>query len=374
VIHDVTVVGGDVPGFATFGREVLRAVFDDDADTWTLITDAGQRRTRILLAAEAQLIPWTPNLPGHGDFRGEWVHATAIAPDFDPAAQRIAVVGGDSTAGRLIGKLTRSASWVKVFPLPPRRVVRPIRRTRRYVRRRPELVAAPIEAVTARGIRTADGTRHEIDTIIFGTGFAVTAERPRLVGARGLTLDRAWQDGAEPYLGIAVHGFPNYFILGGTDPETSQRYISECLQLMAGHTRIEVRRSSQQTFNERVHLCDPPPQPAASAFDLSSPGGVHDDLYDGAATLSLAEYSRQVRVRLTGHVDPIDGQYHWQGTIFDELPTDLLTKSRTVDLAVGDLSASARITEKTPQGTHSIAGVGAPPFHLPDVELTAPQR
>jgi cation diffusion facilitator CzcD-associated flavoprotein CzcO len=97
---------------------------------------------------------------------------------------------------------------------------------------------------------------------------------------------------------------------------------------------------------------------------------VHDDIYDGPAMLTLNEVARQVRVRLTGHVDPIDGQYHWQGTLFDQLPADLLTKSRTVGLAVGERSASARIVEKTPQGTHSIAGVGAPPFALADVELT----
>jgi hypothetical protein len=29
---------------------------------------------------------------------------------------------------------------------------------------------------------------------------------------------------------------------------------------------------------------------------------------------------------------------------------------------VGEHNAPARITEETPQGTHSIAGVGAPPF------------
>ena len=88
--------------------------------------------------------------------------------------------------------------------------------------------------------------------------------------------------------------------------------------------------------------------------------------------MTLAEVGHQVRVRLTGHVDPIDGQYHWQGTVFDQLPVDL-TRARTVTLAVGDHSASARIIEATPQGTHSIAGVGAPPFALADVELAVPQ-
>ena len=143
---------------------------------------------------------------------------------------------------------------------------------------------------------------------------------------------------------------------------------------MAGHPRIEVRRSSQQVFNERVHLRGPSARPMASAFDLSSSVGVLDDIYDGPATLTLAEIDRQVRVRLTGHIDPIDGQYHWQGTVFDQLPADLIAKSRRVGLSVEDRSASARITEATPQGTHSIAGVGAPPFTLADVDLAVPRR
>jgi hypothetical protein len=372
VIHDVVVVGGKVAGFTTLDRPVLSAVFDDDTNAWTLTTDAGQNQTRILLTCDSPLIPWIPNIAGHNDFRGESFHATAIGPDFDPAAQRIAVVGADSTAGRLIGELTRSAAAVKVFPLSPRRVVRQTRGVRRYLRRQPELVTSSVDAITASGIRTADGALHEVDTIIFGTGFAASAERPTLVGAGGLTLQQAWRDGTEPYLGVAMHGFPNYFMLGGPDVDAALRCVIDCLQLFSGHTRIEVRRSSQQVFNERVHSGTPSPRPVASAFDLSSCSGVHDDLYDGPATLSLAEDSRQVRVRLTGHVDPIDGQYHWQGTIFDNLPKDLV-RARAVSLGVGERTATARITEATPQGTHSIAGVGAPPFVLADFELGARQ-
>lgn len=374
MIHDVIVTGGQLAGFTTLDRPLVSAVFDGDTDTWTLTTDAGTCRARVVLDLESPLVPWIPNLPGRNDFRGQAFSAAAIAPDFDPAAQRIAVVGADSTAGQLIGKLTRSGAMVTVFPLAPRRIVRPVRRTRRYLRRQPELVTSPLDALTAWGIRTADGTSHDADTIIYGTGFAVAAQGATLIGTSGQPLRQTWRDGAEPYLGIALHGLPNYFVLGGPDTDTARRHITECLELMGGHTRIEVRRSSQQVFNERVHLHGPSAASVASAFDVSSPGGVHDDLYHGPATLTLADTVRQVQVRLAGHIDPIDGQYHWQGTIFDELPTDVMTKSRTVGLAVGGQSASARITEKTPQGTHSVAGVGVPPFSLTDVELTVPQR
>ena len=73
-------------------------------------------------------------------------------------------------------------------------------------------------------------------------------------------------------------------------------------------------------------------------------------------------------MRLAGHVDPIDGQYHWQGTVFDKLSEDLVKQGRAVSLAVGDRTTPARITEQTPQGTHSIAGVGLPPFALAEIE------
>lgn len=372
MIRDVIAVGASIAGFATLDRPLIRAVFDDDTDTWTLTTDAGDSQTRILLDCESPLVPWTPKLPGSSEFRGSIFHVAVIDAHVDPASQRIAVVGADAGAGRLIGKLTRSGAAVTVFPLSPRRVVRPIRRPRRYLRRQPEIVTAPIEAVTATGIRTADGSHHDVDTIIFGTGFSASTQHPTLVGTGGQTLTQAWCDGAEPYFGIAAHGFPNYFMLSGPDFRTQLDDVTDCLNLVAGHTRIEVRRSSQQVFNERAHLRRPSRPPVASAFDISSVG-ARGDVYDGPATLTLAEDSWQVRVRLGGHVDPIDGQYHWQGTVFDQLSDDLI-RARSLTVRVGERSASARITERTQQGTHSIAGVGAPPFSLPDVELTAPQR
>jgi hypothetical protein len=366
--RDVIVVGGDLAGFPRLDGEVISSVFDDDTDTWLLTTVDGETcRARVVVAHTSPFVPWIPDLFGRREFRGASFHAAAALADFDPAGQRIAVIGADAAAGRLIGRLTRSGATVKVFALPPRRFVRQTRRARRYLRRRPELVTSPIDELTAAGIGTADGIHHDADAIVYGTGLCVRAGLPpdTLVGAKGLTIQQAWTNGMEPYLGIALHGFPNYFIADGPAP----RDVIECLQLMKMHTRIEVRRSNQQVFNERVHLHQLRHRNLGSAFDLSSPGGVHDDTYDGPATLSSADIHQQVRVLLSGHVDPIDGQYHWQGTVFDPLPAGL-KRAGTLTLTVGDRSAPARITEETPQGTHSIAGAGAPPFALAEVEFT----
>jgi len=375
VIDDVIVVGGDLAGLPTLDGRVVSAVFDDDTDTWTLTTGDGEtRRSRLVVSCTSPLVPWIPDLFGRREFRGVSFHAATAPADFDPAGRRIAVVGADAAAGRLIGRLTRSGATVKVFALPPRRFVRQARRARGYLRRQPELVTSPIEEVTAAGVRTADGVHHDADAIVYGTGFSlrVGLSPDALVGANGLAIQQAWTNGMEPYLGVALHGFPNYFIADGPDSQEAIRYTVECLQLMKRPIRVEVRRSSQQVFNERVHLHQPRRRRLTSAFDLSPSGGVHGDSYDGPATLTAVDTSEQVRVRLTGHVDPIDGQYHWQGTVFDQLPADL-TRVRTVTLTVGERSVQARIVEETPQGTHSIAGVGAPPFALADVELTVPR-
>ena len=365
----------DIGDLVILDREVIGAVFDDNTDTWTLAIPGGEAcRGRVVIACGSPFVPWTPNLLGRNDFRGTSFHAAAPDPDFDPAGQRIAVIGADAAAGQLIGRLTRSGAAVKVFPLPPRRVIAPRRRAKHYLRRQAELVASPISAVTASGIRTADGTHHDVDTVVYGTGLTIADREAALVGAGGLTLQQIWRDGMEPYLGVALHGFPNYFTVSGPEFDAAMHYVVECLQLMKGHARIEVRRSSQQVFNERVHLRGPSRRLVASAFDLVSSVGVHDDIYDGTATVTVADICREVRVRIAGHIDPIDGQYHWQGTLFGQLPADVLARVRTVTLVVGERSVSARIIEETPQGTHSIAGVGAPPFALADVEVaTVPQ-
>ena len=97
------------------------------------------------------------------------------------------------------------------------------------------------------------------------------------------------------------------------------------------------------------------------------------DIYDGPATIRYGDGERAVRVRLSGHLDPIDGRYHWQGTVLEALP-DGAKLPQQVTLAVGDISAEARITERTPQGGYSVAGVGAPPFALDDLVLDVPAR
>ena len=88
------------------------------------------------------------------------------------------------------------------------------------------------------------------------------------------------------------------------------------------------------------------------------------ELYDGPADLRVDEVDHAVRVRLTGHLDPIDGRYHWRGMVYELTHEPALRMPQPVSVSIGDRTAEAQLTEVTPWGTHSVAGVGAPPYPL----------
>lgn len=388
IANELTSAG--IVDVAVLDAEPTSSVFDEATDSWTLSTAAGEVRAGVVVTTAPPLTAWIPKIPGRNDFHGASFHAARWCADFDPAGKHIAVIGADSIAADHLKRLSAAAA-VTVFAHPPRRIVAelasPTTRVTRWLTRRtraalgttplrPALVAAPISAITPRGIRTslaAPGVEHRVDAIIFGTGFTVSDQACELVGAGGVRIAASWRNGAEPFLGIAIDGFPNYFCLVRPEIDTQTRYIVECLTLMkrSESTRIEVLGSSMQVFNERAHLRPAfPANRLVKAFDLSSAAPTGHEIYDGAATLTVegASATVPVRVRLTGRLDPIDGRYHWRGTLFDSpthpVPDELLKQNRAATLTVGDRSAAARIVERTPWGTHSIAGVGAPPYAM----------
>lgn len=79
------------------------------------------------------------------------------------------------------------------------------------------LVTDRIEKVEAKGVRTADGTLHELDVLVLATGFRVDRFlRPiEVTGRDGVSLDKVWADRPDAYLAVSVPEFPNLFLLNG---------------------------------------------------------------------------------------------------------------------------------------------------------------
>ena len=111
-----------------------------------------------------------------------------------------------------------------------------------------DLRQTPIEAITPTGIRTA-AEEIALDTLVFDTGFDAmtgTLLRMDIRGRDGVSLREAWAEGPKTYLGLAVPGFPNLFLITGpgspsvltnmvTSIEHHVEWISDCLR----HLRAE---------------------------------------------------------------------------------------------------------------------------------------
>ncbi len=131
-----------------------------------------------------------------------------------------------------------------------------------------ELVVDKITAIDERHVITADGQSHEVDVIVFATGFDVSHMlAPIDIRGKSGTLAEAW-DGDNPwaYLGIVVPEFPNLFIMAGPNSGLgsggSAIYVFECA--LAYTTRLlkrmaeddlgvlEVKRDVAEDYSRRV--------------------------------------------------------------------------------------------------------------------------
>lgn len=102
-------------------------------------------------------------------------------------------------------------------------------------------------------------------------------------------------------------------------------------------------------------------------MSVTEPAHAPSAAYDGLAAVRFGDTEAALRVRLAGYLDPIDGQYHWQGTVFGVSPETVKLPQR-VTITIGKCSVPARLTERTPWGSYSVAGVGRPPFPLEELQ------
>ncbi len=130
------------------------------------------------------------------------------------------------------------------------------------------LVTSGIEEIVPEGIRTRDGKLHELDILIFATGFQsnLFLWPMEVVGKSGNTLAQTWGDDPEAYRGITVPDYPNLFCLYGPNTnivhggsiiyqvECQIHYIMQCLTAMMAEriAALEVKDEVNKAYNERV--------------------------------------------------------------------------------------------------------------------------
>jgi cation diffusion facilitator CzcD-associated flavoprotein CzcO len=128
-----------------------------------------------------------------------------------------------------------------------------------------EVINHGITAVDGTGLIDSTGQHHDADVIIYGTGFRATEFLTpiAITGRGGKPLNDVWRDGAEAYLGISVHGFPNLFMLYGPNTnlghnsiiymlESQFHYVLQCLETLQQQPMLEVRADVQSAFNHSI--------------------------------------------------------------------------------------------------------------------------
>jgi cation diffusion facilitator CzcD-associated flavoprotein CzcO len=105
-----------------FDAPVSSATYDDPSGAWNVvIADGTQIRARYLVAATGVLsVPFSPDVPGRGDFRGEQ-HHTGRWPTtpVDFAGKRVAVIGTGSSGVQIIPAIADQVASLTVYQRTP---------------------------------------------------------------------------------------------------------------------------------------------------------------------------------------------------------------------------------------------------------------
>ncbi|SDD71229.1 flavin-containing monooxygenase [Nocardioides lianchengensis] len=111
-------------------------------------------------------------------------------------------------------------------------------------RRHVDVVTEEVTGLEPTGVRTADGRLHEVDAVVWGTGFAATRflDPLTVTGVAGRDLHEAWSDGARAHLGLSVPGFPNLFCIYGPNTNLGGSSIINMLEAQAGYVAQVARR------------------------------------------------------------------------------------------------------------------------------------
>lgn len=131
-----------------------------------------------------------------------------------------------------------------------------------------ELISSGAVQLTDNGIIDGDGAHHEVDVIVWATGFKAHdfLYPMTITGRDGMTLDKLWEkDGARAYRGCMMPGFPNLWVLYGPNTngglpvsqyhEMTMVYAMKCMEklILDNKQSIDVKEDAFWDYN---HLVD----------------------------------------------------------------------------------------------------------------------
>src|SRR5690606_34542808 len=105
-----------------FNSRLVKAVFDEASNLWTLTTENGDtyRARHFVSSAGPISAPIWPNIPGRESFRGEIYHS-ALWPHEEPVytGKRVGIIGTGSSGTQIIPLVAQQAKQLNVFVRTP---------------------------------------------------------------------------------------------------------------------------------------------------------------------------------------------------------------------------------------------------------------
>lgn len=170
-----------------------------------------------------------------------------------------------------------------------------------------KLITWPIATMSPRGLRTSDGVEHEVDCVVFATGYDVQLGGPPypITGMNGQNLQEEWAGRAQAYKSMSVHGYPNLFFATGPNSGPGHNsllvYVQGQIEYAVSGIRailekdlryLDVRREVQTAYNDRLQrrLKRTTWMSGCSSWYLTE-DGFNASMYPGFAT----QYLRQMK-------------------------------------------------------------------------------
>jgi len=158
---------------------------------------------------------------------------------------------------------------IPTFPLGAKRVLFSDEYFEALSQKNVEVVTEPILEFSEKGIQTKDGKKHEMDVLVFSTGFKTQPFLMGLnvIGKNGIAIKDFWKNGPMNYLGITVLNFPNLFLMYGPNTnlghnsiilmiEAQANYIVQCLEAMKKDNlkSLEVKNLVMKNYHDSIQL------------------------------------------------------------------------------------------------------------------------
>jgi cation diffusion facilitator CzcD-associated flavoprotein CzcO len=173
-----------------------------------------------------------------------------------------------------------------------------------------EVVTSHIARATAEGIVTEDGKTHPADVIIFSTGFETMEflAPMKVTGRSGVTLNDVWKDGAEAHRGVAIAGFPNFFMLYGPNTNLGHNSIIFMLECQINY----ILQAVDALKNPKVRYMDVR-KAAEDAFNRE----LQHDMQKTVWAAGCSSWYKNAAGKVTNNWSSFTARYWWQMRHFD---------------------------------------------------------